>query len=406
MAAIFPSINNLSEKVVTDLKSGRFVIVQFPLLSNRSKWEAMVAECVVRDFYGGNDFIPIELMPDESNAIGKMKEILDSDAESLESALENFDDDDPLVLSLVVTDKGSGDWGSAFFKLSRALQKTAKQYDTRPVLLFLTGALSSDEIMKEAAVSLYRFWNVLNWEELRMYSMELLMQVDANPLYRSWQIATYTGVANGDPFLLELICQSEPSNIDELISIVNNNVTYNQNSDVFMDMSFPRLDEYWKVPLALIENWLQGSILGVSIERGGHFPWESIGLDKQAAYAKKLIWREQISGLFPILMEMSHHSVKWVTKCQGGNWKRYLSSNEQEIDYSIIEPSLLLEIFMKNKNLPKLPRTLFSLLQNLRIVRNKLAHLEAIDSKDIKGLWDKYLLASGTFGDGSTSLYK
>lgn len=405
MAATFPSINNLSQKIVTDLKSGRFVIVQLPLLSNRSKWETMVAECVVRDFYGDNDFIPIDLMPDESNAIEKIKEILDYDAESLESALENFDDDEPLVLSLVVTDKGSGDWGSAFFKLSRALQKTAQQYDTRPILLFLTGELSSSEIMKEAAVSLYRFWNVLNWEELRIYSMELLMQVDANPLYRSWQIATYTGVANGDPFLLELICQSEPSNIDELISIVNNNVTCRENSNVSIDMSFPRLDEYWKVPLGLVDSWLQGLILGVSIERGGHLPWEAISQDNQVSYAKKLIWREQISGLFPVLMEMSNHSVKWVTQSQGEVWKRYLSDTEKEVDYNVIEPSVVLDIFRENRTLGKLPKTLLDLLHNLRIVRNKLAHIEAIDSKDIKGLWDKYLLASGSFGDSRTSLY-
>lgn len=35
----------------------------------------------------------------------------------------------------------------------------------------------------------------------------------SNPLMRAWQVSSYTGAANGDPFLLQEICSQAPRSL-------------------------------------------------------------------------------------------------------------------------------------------------------------------------------------------------
>jgi len=404
---LFPSITEFSNTIYSDLNSGKLVIVQFPVLHKRVEWENLLSESVVRGFYNSDDFLPENLEPSESNPMSILKVLLGCyDEELFDCLIDESNEQEPLVLS-VLSNGESELWSDAFLKLSRALQKVSKKFITRPILLFLTGDLNLENLTSQSSVSLYRFWNMLTWEELRIYSMKLLENADSNLLYQSWQVATYSGASNSDPFLLKNICNTSPSKIEDIINLINCYVDPKIKSPGgIKNLKFTRSDEYWNVPTSLLDDWKDGKILGISIDRGGLFPWVVINEGARDVYARKLIWKEQMSGLFPILMEMSNHSIKWVSAIHGEDWKKHSDSKEHEIDMNVIEPSQLLDIYHYNKqSLKKIPKILLDLLHKLRIVRNKLAHLEAIDARDINELWDKYLLASNAFGNEQTSLY-
>ena len=103
-----------------------------------------------------------------------------------------------------------------------------------------------------------------------------------------------------------------------------------------------------------------------------------------------LIWQEQVVGFFPLLIRLSSLVAQNITKTQSDAWTRYLPE-EYKGSTDTVEPGLILSTFGENRDrLGKLPKPLLNLLHSLRIVRNKLAHTEAIDCWEVNNLWEQY----------------
>lgn len=60
--------------------------------------------------------------------------------------------------------------------------------------------------------------------------------------------------------------------------------------------------EPWTVPRPLIPQWEAGLVTGWSYERGLSFVWERLAFD--AEDVRKAIWREQVAGLMPTIIEI------------------------------------------------------------------------------------------------------
>ena len=90
---------------------------------------------------------------------------------------------------------------------------------------------------------------------------------------------------------------------------------------------------------------------------------------------------------------MSFLTSEIISNKKGNEWKKYAASKNNGMCLET-EPGEILRIFRDNRNLGNLPMKSYELLQNLRIVRNKLAHLEPVDFKDVRQIWALFERAS------------
>ena len=241
----------------------------------------------------------------------------------------------------------------------------------------------------------FYLWNALRWEDMRCLGASWLDGETTNPLMRAWQVSSYTGAANGDPFLLREICSQAPRFLSEINATVRANITRSPNAATPERMITPRTESRWDVPDSSHKEWSEGNLLGITLERGPQVPWEQIPSGDLEAFAERLIWQEQVTSLLPTILEFTRQTGEWISRHLSPDWERYIV--EENDPFTAVEPGKILLIFARNR-LGSLPDSIYRLLQALKEARNNLAHMSPMDASSVDKVWNAYCIAQDRFG--------
>ena len=345
MGFIAPSLSYFASVIANDVRCGKLLFIEIPscsLLPARVMdiARAVQNEVAVAGSYRSDDIIT-DIDVDDVDPQSILTRLLDSDSETkLVNALAWYGDEDIAICVAIRCQNVLPEaWEQCFKDVARALADTEPGENSRTFIIFISGALTPRSLSSHASVSRYALWNAIEWEDLRLMARWLLPPDDTNPLFRAWQIATYSAAANGDPALLGRICDAVPKSISETLSFINNvyppenNSTCGQNSARFV-----REERRWRVPTNIEQKWMNGCITGMSVERGSVRPWLVQNATERESYLRGLIWRDQVAGLFSSLVEMSQHAADWVTRDKSDKWKQLASiCDTEEWEDSLIE---------------------------------------------------------------------
>ena len=207
-------------------------------------------------------------------------------------------------------------------------------------------------------------------------------------LARAWQISSYSGAANADPDILAQLTRNVPQSLREIREQLNpcRKKIFSSPGDAPTATTRFYTEQRWNVPAGLVDAWLGGWLLGNTLDRGVIIPWNRVSEDQFDRVLNQSVWREQVAGLFPLLMEITSYIAEEVTRRKGNTWKRFLEDTDE--NHAVTEPGEILSVFYEHrKRLGSLPEKIYKILQQLRLVRNKLAHLEAVDLREVNQIW-------------------
>jgi hypothetical protein len=366
--------------------SGQLILFSFPSQQIWLKWQkyfiAAMDACLGENGRGALYDGIISMDPDSDNPINDLAEKLASDDLRFDELLASYGNDPPIVLELNCEGKLNPFW-------LRFLSDTAKYYKThdsayskRSICLFLISPPQIQPIDGAPGVHCFAFWNPLQWEETRILIDSNIDQSD-NAISKAWIVSTYSGAGNLDPEIIDKLIQQEPRSLWEDREIVNNYCD-ERNSEKEVSKNFSSLieEKRWDVPQELSIPWLQGKLHGHTLNRGDNIPWEKCCESFKNTTLDRAVWREQVAGIFPLLMEITAISSDVITHIKGKKWKNSCLDTT--------EPGKILDVFHESSSLGKLPKKLYELLQHLRISRNKLAHLEPVDFRDVSQIWSLF----------------
>lgn len=312
---------------------------------------------------------------------------------NLDELLEYHPDDGALVVVVECEQSLGGQWRSFFEALRRACCAAGSRM-LRPVLAIIIGSREFPPITHDVGSKVFALWNTVRWEELRLLADAMLPQGE-NALIRSWRMATYAGAANGDPEALIRLCRESPDQLDQVVALGFDETGLKTEFDLAIH-AMP--ERRWNVPQTVIESWAVGDLLGYTIERG---PVQATrGMAKEAAsrYLRAAIWREQLTGLFPVTVELGFNAAVAITSVMGARWQQAIPAERKISDADFrLDPKEIMEIFA-TRRFGKLPQSIWSFLDLLRRTRNDLAHMSPVDLQRMRQIWQGYDLISKRFG--------
>lgn len=391
-----PSIVGLSQSVANDLRVGKIVYFHFPPINQATAWEEEIVNAIC-DRAASTAPSVHELDASDAAPESSLRSQLDVDAGNLADALQSYAYAcSPIVVTVHFNAPPSESWTRLFGKLERLYESGAEEGGLRGLMIVCHGGQSVGTSGKASpAVKHLHLWNALRWEDMRCLAIGWLESEDNNPLMRSWQVSTYTGAANGDPFLLREICDAAPRFLSD---IRRNFLLARKNAGgccAPASMELPRAEARWLVPASCMSSWAKGELVGMTLDRGPQIPWESIAPSAMETYEERLIWQEQITSLLPMLLEFTRQAASWISRYVTPDWEQYLADNSDE--FGAVEPGRILYIFRKY-GLGRLPDSLYRLLEDLRNARNDLAHMTPLDSNSVASLWSTYCTAQEKYG--------
>ena len=388
-----PSLRSIAATIVSGDESGQLVLFSFPSREIWVKWkdsflEAMDA-CLSERGRGVLYDGIITMDPDSSNPLNDLAEKLAVDMPLLNEILVSYSGEPPIVLELDCKGRITDQWQSFLTDLARYYRTHESVYSKRSICLFLSSPHQLPPIETAPGVRCFSFWNPLQWEEVRLYFDKKIGQVD-NPIVKSWLVSTYTGAANSDPDIIAELLQSEPRTLRDVRTLVKRYCDrFQHNKEVTQQVSSFIAEKKWEVPLGASAPWLNCQLYGHSLTRGGHVPWEMCSSTFLRSTLDRAIWRELVAGLYPLLMEITAITSEIITQQKGREWRELMPAQDDETSFDT-EPGEILNIFYQNKSLGMLPQKIYQLLQQLRLTRNRLAHLEPVDYSDVNQVWSLF----------------
>jgi hypothetical protein len=381
------SLRSFAQNIVAANEAGKTALVHFPTDAAYNDWADTFKNALdavaTQSMYG--EIYQKFSLNDYSNYNELILQICGSD-EKIEDFLNCYGPE-PIIL---IWPKllGSVELWRRFIKEINQIQKsTGSSSHLRHLIVMLVGSEVPIEF-NTPNVQVFQVWNPIRWEECRLFVREYL-GVDANVARYAWMVSTYTGASNYNPTQLEVLCAKRPVSIDEICQIS----TGNHASIIFNDrrISSISLDRQWLVPKSARESWLSGRISGAMFERGVIEELDSLTPDARQRVIRKRIWQEQLAGLMPLVIEVSQFINQLIDNSIGDDWRHGFA---QDIrcnfeDTYFAEPGSLYG-YLKSSRSVFIPQTQFELLRNLRFIRNKLAHIRAINLKECISLWDLY----------------
>lgn len=387
-----PSIVSVAEHTVTDLRGGKVAFFHLPPIARAQDWETELVAAISRRL--GEGVNTVFLDEDDPRPEHSFQQEINDEAKSLEEALEaSLISRRVTVLSVGFSRPPSQAWGKLFGRLERMYEKSVEEGGLRPLVVFCHGARVP--VTKSSPAVKHRYlWNALRWEDMRGLATAWLESEATNPLTKAWQIASYTGAANGDPFLLKAICAEAPR---QIVGIRNGFLSGLQKDGKCMPdaMELPRSEIRWNVPDAYWQRWERGELAGMTLDRGPQIPWEGVAPAAARDYEDRLIWQEQVTSLLPTLLEFTRHAGYWISTHVTDEWERLIV--EEGDQYTAVEPGKIIFIFGKHR-LKRMPDGLYRLLHALKEARNHLAHTKPLDAVDIHAVWDEFCSCQERFG--------
>ena len=393
-----PGIRGLASEVLSELYEGSLVAVSIPRGSNGERWLTWLLEALRDQARQRGEPLPVKAPSLSGSLTDPFSELAATEGiggiESLAHLLEYFPDEGALVLVIECERILSPEW-KEFFGAVRRAYLGAGSCRLRPVLAIIVGSREYPPITHDVASRVFGLWNIVRWEELRLLAGAALPQ-EENALTRAWRVATYAGAANGDPDMLLRLCRESPNRLVQVFELASDGMD-EQIGPEWNAGTVP--ERRWQVPAVCVEPWASGQLLGQTVERGAVRVVGGMSREVADRYLHAAIWREQLTGLFPVIVELGFSATSAITSVLGLNWQRGISPDRRISDGDLrLEPKEILEI-LDTGRFGRVPKSIRSFLDLLRRTRNDLAHMSPIELQRMRQIWQEHDLISRRFGN-------
>ena len=392
-----PGIRGLVSEVLTELREGSLVAVSVPSGTTGERWLDWFRTALRERTRECGEPTPIELPPfpgsltDPFSAIAAANGV--GEIRNFEDLLAYFPDEGFLVLVVECEPSLHAEWKRFFESIRRAF-RSAGSRRLRPVLALIVGCDEYPPITNDVGSRVFALWNLLRWEELRILAADVLPQ-DENALVRGWRTATYAGACNGDPEMILRLCRERPDRLREVVDLALSDAT---RSGRVVSSIGTVPDRRWHVPPGYLEPWSVGDVIGHTVDRGTLRAVAGMARENADRYVRAAIWREQLSGLFPVVVELGFNVASMITSVVGRDWLREVPTERRISDDDVrIEPKEVIDIFATGRY-RKLPTSISSVLKLLRTTRNDLAHMTPIELQRMRHIWQSHDVVEKRFG--------
>ncbi len=387
-----PGLWRLAAKVSEILSVPKIVIISFPNATVADRWTDLIVPTILEYLRIEEDVDEsIELHLDESD--GDPLELLSSELDSSIDTIEDFlyaTHGEPIVTLHWMENKELPSCWESFLRLVLSIIEQSDQTRRfRKLMILDKGNREFPEFLRNnPSVEHLQLWNALTWEEFRLFASTNLRD-EPNEIRRSWMVSTYCGASYFDLKVLLHLCEKRPMSIDNTIDesakLLVTNPHPVKSTGSLLDGQFGR---EWHPPAGAMEAWQAGAIIGTTIERGCVRPWTSHGRVERSALSLHFIWKEQVSGLFPLLIELGRELNEKILE-------RYATGLVDRVS-PVAEPSEMLAA-LKDSGV-RLPQNLYNAMVKLRDARNDLAHLRCLERRALEAIWDRQLrIRSGQY---------
>lgn len=387
------SLDDLATDIVADMAAGKSVFVQFPRFCNRRFWQDQLMSACKRTLRmaGEDEHIEYVAIDDEEYT---PKELFDDLSIPADASITRFVTEyghDPIALAFMKPLSEFPQW-AGFIELVVKEQKSLDNNDMSRMILVFNDSDLSASLSASASVSSYQFWNPVRWEELRLVAHRWL-GTGSNDATHAWMAATYVGAAGSDPECLQQLCSERPRTLNDVLSISAQFVTPRRKSaSIRSGRQSISGHSAWRLPKHEAEDWIDNGLIGMTLDRGARHTTSLMDQKAQEHHVMRAIWTEQSAGLLPLIMEISYRTNRALDGAIGDGWRaRCAEKYDCRIEDTFYrEPGDVLSIVSGRRSDP-LPETIYKLLNELRLTRNKLAHLVPIELSPITDIWDMHL---------------
>ena len=392
-----PGVRGLVSEVLAELREGSLVAVSVPSGAVGGRWLSWFRDALRERTRECGEPLPIELppfpgsLPDPFSAIASAHGV--GQVCGLGDLLEYFPDEGALVLVVECEPSLGVEW-KRFFDAVRRAFRGAGSRRLRSVLALIVGSDQYPPIANDVGSRVFALWNMLRWEELRLLAIDVLPQ-DENALTRAWRTATYAGAANGDPEMLLRLCRECPDRLNQVIDFALTDA--NSRGELALDVG-PVPDQRWHVPPGCRGPWSTGELIGHTVDRGTLRAVAGMARENADRYVRAAIWREQLSGLFPVVVELGFSVASMITSVMGRAWLREVPAERRISDGDVrLEPKEVMDIFTTGRY-RRLPTSIWSFLNLLRATRNDLAHMSPLELQRMRRIWQSHDVIGRRFG--------
>lgn len=159
------------------------------------------------------------------------------------------------------------------------------------------------------------------------------------------------------------------------------------------------IDQRWEVPPAAVKPWATGEVFGETIERGPVRTTGGMAAKTANRYLLAAIWREQLTGLLPVVVELGFNATAAITAATGTDWHRAVPPKRVVSDGDLrLEAREVMDIFSTGR-FGRVPPSIWSFLDVLRRTRNDLAHMSPVELQRIRQIWQGHDLIRKRFGN-------
>ena len=314
-----PGIRRLIHEVHTELVDGSLVCICIPGGANRKIWLDWMSDALQDRIRESGQQLPTQTLSLSGSLSDPLSAIrIDwqfGNIRGLEGLLQYHPEEGPLIIIIECNKILSKEWKSFLKVLGKSYRSSSSQR-LRQILVLIVGANEYPPIKKDIGSKIYAIWNILRWEDLRLLAIDKLPQ-NENALTRSWRVSTYTGAANGDPILLSRCCYECPDHLNQLVDLALADVS--NIKEISMNLGSVS-EQRWNVPPECIAPWSSGDLLGLTADRDALRTLTSMSHNDAGRYIRAAIWREQLSGLFPAIVELSFNITPLISNIIGSDW--------------------------------------------------------------------------------------
>ena len=339
---------------------------------------------VLPDFNGNSDNPEVEW----ATALGRSEHL------SARELLVTLGPESVTVVKVMCADGISEAWRNLLVRIGKAYRTDTQRVGA--VLALLMDCGEFPPISPGVGIRVRALWNVVLWEEVRLL-VESMVPMNENALVRAWRISVYSAACSSDPDLASLLCRHMPNSLSETTKLVLH-ATRGRPTATATVNSIVVADQRWEVPPAVVTDWADGRVGGITLDRGTTLNIRLLTAKDANNYIRTNIWREQVAGLLTVVMEMGFSVAKDVTSVVGEKWLGDTAHELRLPDGRVnLEPAEVLER-LRSPTKTHVPQALWQTLHLLKDTRNDLAHMRAVDYGRIRELWQRYDQVRELFG--------
>lgn len=380
-----PSLWKAAARVSEAFSVPKLVIISFPNPSLAKPWKEVFLPTVLeylRIKEEVEESIDVSFDASSEDPLCKMGEALEMEFGGLDEFLYPTHGEPIVVLHWEAAQALPASWQEFLRLFISQMEHSDQTIPFRKLMILNEGNGEFPEFLEGSpSVEHLQLWNAITWEELRLYAGSLV-EDEPNDIRKAWMISTYSGASNFDLRVLMHLCDERPMSIEgtlaEAQSVLSEDPTHSVRQAFLLDKHFGR---EWRPPASMLNAWFSGATIGATIERGFVRPWNSYSPTERSSIANHLIWKEQVSGLFPLLIELGRELNERILEKYGEEFSGTVAPT--------IEPSEMLAAIRQVDCW--LPQNIYEGLKKLRDARNQLAHLEPLERRDLEAIWDTQL---------------